>query len=200
MLTKKVFWVDVETTGLFPSKHAIVQFAYLIEVNKKIVAKGVLFASPERKEISDKALEVTGFTRKEMLEWPSQNDLYMRIKKILNKYVDPYDKEDKFFIGGYNVHFDVDFFRKLFKDHDDNYFGSYFHFATIDPSRIAAFLEWIGASPAHSIDYKLKTLCDTWGAPLEEAHDALADIEATRELALRMETIIKAPVVISEKG
>ena len=200
MAAKKVFWMDVETTGLFASKHAIVQFAYMIEVNGKIVAKKVIFASPEKKEISDKALEITGFTRKELLSWPSQHDLYSSLKKTLNKYIDPYDKEDKFFIGGYNVHFDVEFFRKLFKDHDDDYFGSYFHFSTIDPSRVGAFLEWADYAPAHSIDYKLKTLCQTWGYDLEEAHDALADVEATRGLAIRMVDVLKAPVVAAGGG
>lgn len=200
MLSKKVFWMDVETTGLFAGKHAIVQFAYMIEINGKIVAKKVIFASPEKKEISEKALEITGFTRKEMLEWPSQHDLYSGLKKTLNKYIDPYDKEDKFFIGGYNVHFDVEFFRKLFKDHDDDYFGSYFHFATLDPSRVGAFLEWAGYAPQHSIDYKLKTMCGTWGYDLEDAHDALADVEATRGLAQRMVEVLKAPVIISGKG
>ena len=191
-MRKKVFWMDVETTGLFASKHAIVQFAYLIEINGKVVNKDVIFASPGKKEISEKALEVTGFTRKEMLEWPSQNDLYMRLKRTLNKYIDPYDKEDKFFIGGYNVNFDIDFFRKLFKDHDDNYFGSYFHFSTIDPSKVGAFMEWIDLAPAHSIDYKLSTLCKTWGYDLEDAHDALSDVEATRGLALQMAQVLKA--------
>lgn len=189
MNASKVLWLDVETTGLYPSKHAIVQLAYIVEIDGEEVHREVLYAAPDaNQEITDKALEITGFTQKEILEWPSQKDLYNRFKKVINRYVDPFDKSDKMFIGGYNVSFDVDFLRALFKRHGDNYFGSYFWFATLDPARVAAFLLWTGLiATSEAQDFKLGTLCTIFGVELNEAHDAMADVEATRQVAYRMQ-------------
>lgn len=61
----------------------------------------------------------------------------------------------------------------------DVYFGSWFNYKTIDPLSLLHILDGIGSISLEN--YKLETVCKHYDIPLD-AHDALNDIKATREL------------------
>ena len=98
---------------------------------------------------------------------------------MLARYVNKYDRNDKFWWVGQNPRFDMDFVEALFKAEGDAYFGSWFDRRPVDTITLMIAARLRGhIRPAN---YKLATLCETMGIPLD-AHDALNDIRATRLL------------------
>lgn len=178
----KVFWFDTETGGLNAHKHALLQLAYILEIDGRIEEKKVLYANGSAKEIDDCALEVTGFTRDQISKWPSPTLMYKHLISLFDKHIDKYDKEDKMIVGGYNVAFDVDFLRQLFYEHGNSYLMSYLAYGYLDPAVLFRTLQWRGIlDDEHPlIRLTLSSLADYIGLSVESAHDALADIILTR--------------------
>ena len=186
----KLFWFDVETTGTNPYKHDIVQLAYLIEIDGEIVsADEILMAPMSHIDASaSEALAVSGRTVEEVKKYPDAADGLKNLKKELEKHVDKYNKKDKFIAAGYNVRFDIDFLRQAFIKTGDKYFGSWFHWPSIDVAGVFAVLLANGDQPDLK-DFKLETLCKHYGIDIT-AHDAVSDIKATRELYLKLKSKI----------
>ncbi len=175
-----MFWFDVETTGLNPIKQDIIQLAFLIEINGKVIESQNLLMQPfDYNTIEQEALEVQDRTIDEIKTYPAPKDAYLKLIAILEKYVDRYDRTDKFHHAGYNTRFDMDFLRQFFIKNGDSYFGSWFNYRGIDPLPLLHLLDGIGT--VSLADYKLETVCKHFDIPLN-AHDALSDISATRDL------------------
>jgi DNA polymerase-3 subunit epsilon len=93
-----------------------------------------------------------------------------------------------FFIG-YNSHsFDMPFVRQFFSKCKDRYFGSWFHYPSIDVMILAA--EHLKSKRRWYPDFKLSTVADRMGIEVDKSrlHDALYDIELTREIYRRVTT------------
>jgi len=179
-MKKKLFWFDVETTGLDPIKHDIVQLAFLIEIDGKIIeSKNMLMQPFNYNAIDQQALERQNRTLEEIKTYPVPRQVYQELISILEKYVDRYDTSDKFHNGGYNSKFDMEFLKQYFIKNGDSFFGSWFNYRSIDPLNLLHLLDGIGHVSLP--DYKLETVCKHYKIPLK-AHDALSDITATRDL------------------
>jgi DNA polymerase-3 subunit epsilon len=189
----KVFWFDCETSGVNPRKAGIMQLAYMLEIDGEIEDEDVLYANCNGKEVSEKALEITGFRKKEVAEWPNPQDMYHTLWRLFDSTVDKYEKSDKLIAAGYNVSFDMDFLRQLWFDNGDKYFGSFFAFSTIDVAPMFRALQWFGIEEERIVKMTLGDLAEYYGVELE-AHDAAEDIRATRTIALRMRSALKASV------
>jgi len=180
----KILWYDCETTGLDSKKHAIIQLACLFEVNGKVEEEMNLFARPWKGDlIDDKALEVNKRTRKEIEEFEHPAFLHQSLMDTMKKYVNPYDREDKFIGAGFYVNFDNQFLRQFFWKRGDKYFGSWFHAPLLDVSTLVAL--WVAREGIVLESFSLSTLCEHFSIELR-AHDALEDIKATRELYIRL--------------
>jgi DNA polymerase III subunit epsilon len=186
----KVLWLDLETSGLDPVKNGIIQFAALIEIDGEIKEAVDLRMDPCGKEITPEALEVQKTNLEEIKAYRPALEVRLDIKATLARHVDPYNKADKFIVGGFNVQFDIGFIEQLWKEAGDPYLRSFIGPLVVDPFRVQGFMEWAGACPIPT-RRNLETLCNAWGVELGNAHNALADITATRELALRMRETIK---------
>lgn len=177
---KKVFLFDVETTGLSKHKNDIVQLSGLIEVGGVVKEKFNYRCKPVSIEnVSVEALNVIGFSLDELMEFPSQQTVYRQLLQILARYCDKYDRNDKFYLAGYNVQFDIGFLQEFFKRQGDKWYGSWFNHKYIDPLRILHWMELRGKIDLDS--YKLENVCQHYGIKIQ-AHDAMSDIEATYEL------------------
>ena len=111
----KVFYVDVETTGLEPKINDIIQLALIIEIDGKVVRKEKFEMQPFNYDnISPEALEVNGLSIEQIKGFDTPQIAYRKIVNILDKYIFKYDKKDKFIPAGYNVKFDVDFLTEFF--------------------------------------------------------------------------------------
>jgi DNA polymerase-3 subunit epsilon len=183
---KKIFYMDTETTGLDPKSNDIIQLAYLIEIDGEIKEEGNLFVQPFSYEnISLEALVVNKKTVEEIKTYPTPIDVYRHLQSILNKYINRYNKLDKFIPCGYNVRFDIDFLQSFFLKNNDKWFGAFFDYHFIDPMPIINVLNYKGS--INLVNAKLITACENFGITID-AHDALSDIKATREL---MQKIMK---------
>lgn len=176
----KALYFDVETTGLSPQQNDIIQISGIIEKDGIEVDRFNLRAKPINTEkISAQALRVTGLTAAEVMQYPDANKTYNELTAIFGKHVNKFNKGDKLIPIGYNVGFDMSFLREFFMKQRDSYFGSFVSHQSLDVLSIARF--WAYKSGTVLPNFKLTTLCEHFGIELD-AHDAMNDIVATREL------------------
>jgi len=179
----KVCWIDVETGGTDPKAHGLIQLAYIIDIMGHETEVGTLYSNCRDKHLMPKALEVNGFTMAQVSTFPEPIQMYTELKRVLAKYVNPYDRDRaaKFVLGGYNAQFDFGFVKQLWDDHNDKYLFSFFNHGIIDPSAMARFLQYAGHPFPGSM--KLGELADFMGiVPDGNLHDALTDIRLTRDV------------------
>lgn len=183
---KKTLYFDVETTGLDEKKNSIIQFAGIVEYGDEVVDSiNIKFQPFDEAEIDLKSLEMCGFKPEELLEWMPHEEGFSKVKQFFDKHIDSFDKTDKFYPAGYNVDFDLKFLQEFFRYNKEKYgIGSYFNWRRIDPIYLVSIMEWKGKLKLENM--KLATVCNLFKIPLKEAHDALADIEATRKLIKKL--------------
>ena len=177
----KLLYFDTETTGIDAVKNEIVQIAGLIEVDGTVVEEFNFRCQPtDWDNVDPEALKVTGLTIEELKTYDTPEMAGRELKKVFDKYIDKYNKKDKFYPAGHNVSFDLDFLQAFWKKHVDPYgIGSYQNWRAIDTRVIANFFAFSGMLDCK--DVKLGTLCEIYGIELD-AHDALNDIRACRTL------------------
>jgi DNA polymerase-3 subunit epsilon len=184
MKQKKMLYFDVETTGLDPQKHDIIQLSGLIEYDGKVVDGFNYRIRPQNFEaINQEALDVNGITVDQLKEFPEAGEIYFNFIKIMETHINRYDKNDKFIPVAYNGKFDMDFLAAFFAKNEDKYLGSWLSWNLIDPMAVARFYFILNDQPL--TNYKLETVCEHFGIPLN-AHDAMNDIVATREVLNRL--------------
>jgi len=185
----KILWIDCETTGFDEKRHAIIQLACILDDGKgNIIDELNLYMKPFLgDDISKDALEANGTTMEDL-----RSDHYMppvsaftKFIEFMSKYVNKYDSDDKVILAGKNVKFDIGFLRRLFDKCDDNYYGSWFHYPSIEvESEIA---KWMVLENAVALNYKLETLCDHFEIPICDTHNGYEDIVATFKLYYKLE-------------
>jgi len=181
---KKIFWMDTETTGTEPSKHAILTLDALVEVDGEVIDQVRLKGAPDPdQEVVKEALEVNGLSREQILEFPSSTEMYKSLMSALNSHINRYDSNDKFIVAGHNVKFDIAFLQELFARKSNKYFGAYFNYHTIDTMGMAQLLHYAGR--VNLPNFKLETLAKIFDVPFV-AHDSLEDIKTTKAVSERM--------------
>jgi len=186
-MSTKILYVDTETTGMSPIYHGIVELAIIVEIDGLIAEKHHFKARPfETDRINADSLKLLNLTIDEIKSYPDPNQMYWDLVKVLNKYVDRYDKDKtlKFFPVGYNVQFDLDFLQEFFRKNGDQFIGSYFNWRKMDVLQLLYLAHYKGQINLES--YKLANVCEYFGIDLE-AHDAMSDLVATRELFNKLE-------------
>jgi DNA polymerase-3 subunit epsilon len=180
-------FIDVETGGLEPGTCALLQIAGIIEYTKdgKRLDESFNFhIKPfDADQCNPKALAVNNLTKEQINGFESPSTVHDKLLLLWEKFVDKYDKRDKMFFIGYNSHsFDMPFVREFFRKCGDKYFGSWFHYPSIDVMILAA--EHLKENRRWFPDFKLMTVADRLGIKCDSSkfHDALYDIEITREI------------------
>jgi len=181
----KELWCDVETTGLSPHKNFVHQIAIMIVIDGEIKEKIDFKVKPPRGTIiNSKALEIGGITKADLETYPEHTEVYKAFVATLGKYVDKFDKKDKFTMHGYNVHFDVGFMRAFFTANGDNYYGSWIWSNNIDVMVVAG--KHLKEERHLMANFKLGTVYEYMRLTgITEWHDGMADIQATREIYLK---------------
>lgn len=192
MPTKRIF-LDVETTGLWESKHAIHQFAGLIEIDGKVVDSFDLKMRPWEGAVIDVdkrtqvpiPLMVSGITSETINAYPDPAVQVSKFLSICEKYIDFADEKDRFMLVAYNAEFDTKFVRMLMmkfgRGNPFKRFGQVFRTTSICArvTSAVALEEKMGEMK----DFKLATVAETFGLrPEGELHDAMTDIKLTREV------------------
>lgn len=188
----KIIFIDTETGGVNPEKAALIQLSGIIRIDKKDVEKFNFYIKPfENSEVTEKALEVQGRTLKELKtdKYVEEKEVYKQFINLLDKYIDKYDRTDKFIVAGYNVRFDVDILKAFFQRHGNNFLFSYLDSSMLDPLYSIRLLQIAEILPVLE-NNKLETWCKHFGIELK-AHDSLEDIEATKKLIEKLISLIR---------
>lgn len=160
--------LDVETTGLDPIKHEVIEIAVIdihgrILINTKIMPENIESASPE-------ALAVNEYTPESWEGSPTWDQVRDRIFEVL----------DKKQVIGHNVNFDVRFIRAMFSKRGQA--EPAIRYQMIDTSTlIFEHLQPIWNLEKYSLGVVVRRF---W--PELKAHRALDDAEGTRRLALKL--------------
>jgi putative exonuclease len=188
----KIIFIDTETGGVNPEKSALIQLSGIIRIHKKDVEKFNFYIKPfENSEVNEKALEVQGRTLEELKtdKYVEEKEVYKQFINLLDKYIDKYDRTDKFIVAGYNVRFDVDILKAFFQRHGNNFLFSYLDSSMLDPLYSIRLLQIAEVLPVLE-NNKLETWCKHFGIELK-AHDSLEDIEATKKLIGKLISLIR---------
>lgn len=188
----KLLFLDTETTGLDPKLHAVIQIAGIVEIDGEVKEEFNFKCSPQKGDlISKQALEIQNLTIDQIRNLEPPAATYRAFRQILSKYVDPFNKEDKFFMVGQNTKFDYDFMVSFFEKNDDHYFYSFVRYHLIDVISLTAAAHVAGLM--NLTNMKLETVAKHFGIELS-AHDALNDIKATREIFYKYVDLLKRRV------
>ena len=188
----KIIFIDTETGGVNPEKAALIQLSGIIRIDKKDVEKFNFYIKPfENSEVTEKALEVQGRTLEELKtdKYVEEKEVYKQFINLLDKYIDKYDRTDKFIVAGYNIRFDVDILKAFFQRHGNNFLFSYLDSSMLDPLYSIRLLQIAEILPILE-NNKLETWCKHFGIELK-AHDSLEDIEATKKLIGKLISLIR---------
>lgn len=188
----KIIFIDTETGGVNPEKSALIQLSGIIRIDKKDIEKFNFYIKPfENSEVNEKALEVQGRTLEELKtdKYVEEKEVYKQFINLLDKYIDKYDRTDKFVVAGYNVRFDVDILKAFFQRHRNNFLFSYLDSSMLDPLYSIRLLQIAEILPVLE-NNKLETWCKHFGIELK-AHDSLEDIVATKKLIGKLISLIR---------
>lgn len=180
----KLLFFDLETTGLSPEKNGIHQISGEIVIDGVTKEKFDFKTRPNPKcKIEKEALDIAGVTEVEVLAYPPMEEVFKALVTLLAKYVDKFNKKDKYFLVGYNnASFDNQFFREYFTQNGDNYFGSWFWSNSLDVMVLAT--NNLLDKREDMVNFKLQTVAKEYGITLEEEklHDATYDLFLTKTI------------------
>lgn len=180
----KLFFFDLETTGINPAKHGIHQISGEIVVNGESKEVFDFKVRPNPKAIIEEdALKVAGVTKEQIMAYPPMEEVYGQLIMLISLYVDKFDKHDKYYLVGFNnASFDNHFLRGFFLQNNDNYFGSWFWSNSIDIMVLAT--PKLFDKRSNMENFKLSTVAKALGIPVDESklHDASYDIFLTKAI------------------
>jgi DNA polymerase III epsilon subunit-like protein len=182
-MVKKLFYFDCETTGTDPKLHEITQLAYIIDVDGEAVCQRSILMRPLKPDtIDDEALKVQKRTREDLEQYAHPFLGYQQLISDFGAYVDKYDSQDKMVPVAWNASFDVSFISEFFTAQKDKFLGSWIdRRRTLDPQIFYRYFEFAGRIPKQE-NSKLATVAAVMGVSLIDAHDALSDVQAMRQI------------------
>ena len=179
----KHLYFDLETTGLDPVKNGIIQLAAILMDNEEEISRIDIIMNPMSREggckIDKKALQVNKRTIEEINSFQDYDSGFAELIGWLDQHVDAEVKWDFMIPVGFNSsQFDVPFLKEFFNIHDEEY-HEYFGYKDIDVFKFVLALKYWGSFETKND--QLKTLCTHFDIKID-AHEAMSDIEATKEL------------------
>jgi DNA polymerase-3 subunit epsilon len=180
---RKLLFIDTETTGIDPKTAGVWQIGGIIECGKRSEEFLLECDIFENDVVEKSATELTGITTAKLSTLPDPADVFDRFISILDKYVDRFDKKDKFTVVGYFSEFDQQVLRKWFEENDDSYFGSWFWHPWIDVAQMVA-VEHLDKRDTIQ-NFRLQTIAEFMGIKYDgdgKFHDALFDAQIARQI------------------
>lgn len=177
----KLLWLDTETTGLNVERCDIVQIAGIVIIDGEEKERFNFHCQPMNYEtIEQEAMEKTGMTVEKLKTFPTSQETYKQFKALLTKYIDPYNKNDKFYIAGHCVKFDLEFIKSFFEKMGDKYCMSFFRHNVVDLMSFCTIL--LTAGLINPPNLTLGGIATYLGFPDDpNLHDASVDIDLTRK-------------------
>lgn len=187
----KFLWCDTETTGLETSNAAPFQAAFIFcfshntsEGIKKEEFERVFLLNPLDIPgiiYNEEAGKIHGYSEEKIRSFEPSKSVVCKINTYLQELNNYKDGEKMFFCGYNSTIFDWNHLVSLF-NHYDLDFGKYFF-----PQKLDVFEQVKKAGQMRKLPYlenrKLTTIAKHLNIKMNNAHDALCDIRATREVA-----------------
>lgn len=169
-----IVYLDFETGGLDPKRHAILQAAWIVERNGEVLQERVFDVQPDKNDdLCIAALDVNGFDLPRCRAGKYMSHVLMVLKNDCLQVTMPR-------LCGHNVQFDISFLKEAADRAHENLFLYLDMQRFLDTAAIARYHDYMGNMLL--INYKLTTLCEHFGIHNDREHDALGDVRATREL------------------
>ena len=188
----KILFVDCETSGVSAKQNALLQLSGVISVGGQKRESFNFFLKPFEKDILvEESMAICGITKAQIAtdqKFEDPRAVYAKFTKILDRTVDRFDRSDKMYLVGYRSDFDSGFIREFFLKNGNPYYGAYFFFPPIDLAVIAAFKLMLGGGREKLENFKLVSVAKAFGVEVDtsKAHDAMYDIEITRQLFYKL--------------
>jgi DNA polymerase-3 subunit epsilon len=163
-LADRVFAVvDVETNGLSSRRHRVLQLAIVrARGDGTIVDRWSTLVRPGWARVG-RSSRVHGLTRRDLKGAPRFGDFVGELVSRL----------DGALVAGHNVGFDWAFLRRGLRRSG---------YPVPDAARLCTLRLSRSLDPDRQASHRLVELCERYGVPLDQAHDALADATATARL------------------
>lgn len=178
-------WCDTETTGIDPMNSGAFEIAFLFVKDGKVKDERLFYLNPLNETIKyqKEAAEVHGRSEEEIRNFPPAEAIVPNIAKFFSEIIKESCDGEKLVFAGYSCKFDYRHLSSLFKrcgfNLDDYFFKQ---FDAMDMVKTAVKQKAI----PYLKNLKLTTVCKTLNIDLKDAHTALADIKATRNVCIRL--------------
>lgn len=188
----RFMWLDTETTGLETTDASAFELAFILVQNGVVICERDFYLNPlsETIKYNEDAGKIHGYTEEQIKAFPPEKEQILKIADFLKSSVNLFKSDgsrtEKLVIAGYNVEFDKKHLKALLARNGFNY-DDYF----IDTADVFEQVKRAGIQKAlpYLPDRKLGTVAKHLGVNLENAHNALADIRATREVAKKLQQL-----------
>lgn len=190
----KVLWCDTETTGIKPENSGAFQVAMLYKhgMDKTKVWERLFYLNPidEEKGIlyHESAAQVHGYTKEQIEAFDKAEIVMPKIAEFLNLYCRSFSEGgefEKLYFAGYNCGFDWTYLDALFTRYTNYKMADFFETKTLDVFEQVKRATEMGV--INTVNQKLGTVCKSLNVPLDNAHDAMGDITATRNLGVLLQ-------------
>jgi len=189
----KLIFLDTETTGTDRKKSGVYQIAGIIECDGKAEEFDLKCNIFENDFIDQKAFESNKMSIEKIMTFPDPKDTFNEFIELLSKYIDRYNKNDKFTAIGYFSEFDAEMLRNWFIKNGDNFFGSWFWHPFLDVSQLVAYVYQDNRDLF--TNFKLSTVAYMLEVTNEKDegvfHDALFDAKITRDIYWKLDKILR---------
>lgn len=185
-----LLYIDTETTGLNVATCSVWQLSgYITDTVKGTTESFDYRMRPYRGEtVTAEAAAKTGVTQEELDTYPPQSEAFSSFVALLSKYLDLEDWNQRAIPVGYNIAFDLDFLRSWFAyNNSASLFSKNIFFPGIDVMYLASY--YLLGDRSKMRNFQLATVYEKLlNKKLADAHNAMADIDATREV---LDVIVK---------
>ncbi len=166
---KNLVFIDIETTGLNPEEHEIIEIGCLVVNGQTFEVKTKYHAriNPKHPDRWDtKAKELIGYSRRKWSNTKELSNILNKINKLSSGGI----------LAGWNVSFDWSFLRKAFEHLS---MTPQFDYHRIDVMSIAYAALYLKPKVE---SLSLRKVAVSFGMSLPETHRAMDDIKATYEI------------------